>query len=172
MRIAGGNQETMDQEIAFAADAEFAQLVRKVETDCWAAALAAQVPYVPLVTAGWDKHPRRENPVSWERDHDYHAQAVFPATATPDEIARHLGDACAFVRQHPTLCPADTVVLYAWNEHDEGGWICPTWTPGGSADTRRLDAVGTVLQDKAPREPRCNHGSPQVFGQALRRKPS
>ncbi len=57
-------------------DAEFAQLARKAETDWWAAALAAQVPYVPLVTTGWDKHPRRENPVSWERGHDYHAQTV------------------------------------------------------------------------------------------------
>ena len=132
-------------------DAEFSQLVRRIETDYWAAALAAQVPYIPLVTTGWDKHPRRDNPVSWERDHDYHEQTVFPGTATPDEIARHLGDACVFVRQHPTLCPANTVILYAWNEHDEGGWICPTWTPEGMPDSRRLSAIATILRGETPR---------------------
>lgn len=21
---------------------------------------------------------------------------------------------------------ANTLIIYAWNEHDEGGWICPT----------------------------------------------
>ena len=137
--------EAVSHYAAGSADAEFAQLVRQVETDFWAVASAAQVPYVPLVTTGWDKHPRRDNPVSWERDHDYHAQTVFPATATPDEIARHLGDACAFVRQHPNLCPANTVILYAWNEHDEGGWLCPTWTPGGVPDSERLRAIATIL---------------------------
>jgi hypothetical protein len=51
-----------------------------------------------------------------------------------------------FVRQHPTLCPANTVIVYAWNEHDEGGWLCPTWTPGGVADARRLNEISTILR--------------------------
>lgn len=142
--------EAVSHYAACSADAEFAQLVRQVETDYWTAALAAQVPYVPLVTTGWDKQPRRENPVSWERDHAYHAQTVFPATATPDDIARHLDDACAFVRQHPSLCPANTVILYAWNEYDEGGWLCPTWTPGGAPDSQRLRAIASILRGEAP----------------------
>jgi arabinan endo-1,5-alpha-L-arabinosidase len=34
---------------------------------------------------------------------------------------------------------------------DEGGWLCPTWTPEGAPDTRRLDAIATVLRSEAVR---------------------
>jgi hypothetical protein len=96
------------------------------------------------VTTGWEKNPRKDHPVSWELDHDYHRQTVFPAVATPGEIAAHLGRSLEFVRRHPTICRANTVIVYAWNEHDEGGWLCPTWTPAGP-DARRLEAIGRVL---------------------------
>ena len=134
---------------AFGSEAPtFAGLVRQVETRYWQKAAEAMVPYVPLVTTGWDKQPRKENPVSWEKDHAYHRQAVFPARATPAEIASHLERALTFVQQHPRLCVANTVILYAWNEHDEGGWLAPTWTPGGKPDTARLEAIGGVLRAK------------------------
>ena len=127
------------------ADPTFAQLCQRVETDFWQNAATAHVPYVPLVTTGWDKMPRKEHPVSWELDHDYHQQTIFPATATPAEIASHLERALTFVRAHPDSCPADTVIAYAWNEHDEGGWRCPTWTPDGQPDSSRLEALGRLL---------------------------
>lgn len=128
------------------ADATFAQLCQRVETGFWQNAAAARVPYVPLVTTGWDKNPRKEHPVSWELDHDYHRQTVFPATATPAEIAAHLSRALTFVCEHLDVCPANTVIIYSWNEHDEGGWLVPTWTPEGTPDTSRLDAIADVLR--------------------------
>ena len=39
--------------------------------------------------------------------------------------------------------------MYAWNEHDEGGWPVPTWTPEGKPDTSRLDAIRRVLRPDA-----------------------
>ncbi len=127
------------------ADTTFAELCARVDTNFWQNAATAQTPYVPLVTTGWDKRPRKDHPVSWELDQDYHRQAVFPATATPAEIAAHLERALTFVRAHPAICPANTVIVYAWNEHDEGGWLCPTWMPDGKPDTSRLDALGALL---------------------------
>jgi hypothetical protein len=38
------------------------------------------------------------------------------------------------------------VLVYAWNEHDEGGWLCPTLNPDGTANTERLLALATVLK--------------------------
>jgi hypothetical protein len=49
-------------------DPTFAQLVQKAER-AWNNAATAGVPYVPLVTTGWDKEPRKLNPVSWELNH-------------------------------------------------------------------------------------------------------
>jgi len=130
------------------ADPTFAQLAQKAERT-WHIAATAGVPYVPLVTTGWDKEPRKLNPVSWELNATYHKQDVFPSVATPGEIASHLARAINLVRANPNICQAGTIIVYAWNEHDEGGWLCPTWTAQGP-DTSRLDAIRRIL-DPHPR---------------------
>ena len=124
----------------------FAKYVDGFERHAWANALATKTPYIPLVTTGWDKRPRQDHPVSWEKNPGYADQKSFPATATPKEITTHLSRALAFVQANPSVCPAQTIVIYAWNEHDEGGWLCPTWTPTGKPDTSRLDAIRAVLK--------------------------
>lgn len=128
------------------AEPVFSKYVEAFERHAWANALATKTPYVPLVTTGWDKRPRQDHPVSWEKNAAYADQKTFPATATPAELASHLGRAVAFVKAHPDVCPANTIIMYAWNEHDEGGWLCPTWTHSGQPDTSRLDAIRTVLR--------------------------
>ena len=124
----------------------FADLVRDLEQRYWQEAANAKIPCVPLVTTGWDKNPRRDNPVSWEKGHGYHSQTVFPARATPAEIAAHLERALAFVRQHPAVCQANATIVYAWNEYDEGGWLAPTRGQDGKPDNSRLAAVRQVLR--------------------------
>jgi hypothetical protein len=128
------------------AQATFAQLAESVEKYYWQQAAHAHVPCIPLVTTGWDKRPRKEHPVSWEKSQGYHKQEDFPSTAKPEEIAGHLERALAFVREHSDICAAKAVIIYAWNEHDEGGWLVPTWTPSGKPDTGRLDALRKVLR--------------------------
>ncbi|MEY4086593.1 MAG: hypothetical protein RLZZ405_781 [Verrucomicrobiota bacterium] len=128
------------------AEPVFAKYVDDFERHSWMNALSNQVPYVPLVTTGWDKRPRQDHPVSWEKDAAYANQRTFPATAKPDEIAVHLARALAFVKANPRICPARTLIIYAWNEHDEGGWLCPTWTPSGQADDSRVQAIRKVLR--------------------------
>jgi hypothetical protein len=144
--VAGRGFDAVSAYAKSGSQTEFRELSRSVERSYWRAAAEAQVPYVPLVTTGWDKRPRQDNPVSWERDHAYHRQRVFPSTATPQEIAVHLDRAVKFVKEHPTICIARTVIIYAWNEYDEGGWIAPTRGPDGVPDTRRLDAIRSILK--------------------------
>ena len=45
---------------------------------------------------------------------------------TPDEIAAHVRAAIAWTQANRDLNPANAVLIYAWNEHDEGGWLQPT----------------------------------------------
>ena len=128
------------------AEPVFSKYVDAFEKHSWANALTHQIPYIPLVTTGWDKRPRQDHPVTWEKNPRYASQQTWPATATPAEIAAHLARAIAFVKANPSVCPANTVIVYAWNEHDEGGWLCPTWTPSGQPDTSRLDALRRILR--------------------------
>ncbi|MCX7043970.1 MAG: hypothetical protein NTX50_00600 [Candidatus Sumerlaeota bacterium] len=141
----------------------FAQLTQSLENGPWQSALKANAPYIPLVTTGWDKNPRKDNPVSWEKDQPYHRQTVFPSTATPQEIASHLDHAITFVQDHPKICVANAIIIYAWNEHDEGGWLAPTWTPTGKPNTDRLDAIRKVLKRSA------NPAQPSAAADALPR---
>ena len=146
------------------ADATFSDLCRGVETRYWQNAAAAKVPYVPLVTTGWDKQPRKDNPVLWEKGDSYHQQNVFPSAATPAEIAAHLQRALAFVQKNPGVCVANAIIIYAWNEHDEGGWLEPTWTANGRSNTERLDAIARILKPDTNTAQRADAANPHAFG--------
>lgn len=128
------------------ADATYEALAREVENRYWKNAAGAGVPYIPMVTTGWDKRPRKDNPVTWEAGHSYHQQDVFPSAAEPREIASHLARALEFARDNRPICEANAIIIYAWNEHDEGGWLAPTWVPGGKPNTARLDAIRKILR--------------------------
>jgi hypothetical protein len=112
------------------------------EVNNWESHKATRKKVVPWVTSGWDPRPRYDNPVSWT--------TVGPndwiQTATAAEIANHLSDGLNWTRNYPASAEANTVLMYAWNEFDEGGWICPTLLGG----TARLDAIRNVIFSTAP----------------------
>lgn len=109
----------------------------------WSEMAATGVPVVPNGMTGWDRRPRIEHPPPFDPikvgPNDY----VIPGSAA--EIARHIDAAVSFVRSNERLCPSKHVLVYSWNECDEGGSVlCPTWSERG-ADHSLLDAVSAVL---------------------------
>ena len=71
---------------------------------------------------------------------------------TPDELAAHVTEALGWVDARTDVATAGTAIVYAWNEHDEGGWLCPTWTAAGPDETR-VDALAdavTVWDERLP----------------------
>ncbi len=67
---------------------------------------------------------------------------IDDVTATPAQLAQHLREALEWTRQNRDLNPANAILVYAWNENDEGGWLIPTLAEG----TTRLDALAKVLK--------------------------
>lgn len=113
----------------------------------WEKAADAGTPLVPLAMAGWDRRPRIEHPVPWDKKQKPGAGLDrYYQTPTPPELAAHIKEAMTWVDSHLQQCPARAVLIYAWNEHDEGGWLCPTRGADGKPDTGRLDAIRNVLQ--------------------------
>ncbi len=90
----------------------------------WNARLRDGVPFVPSVTCGWSPKPRFDNPVSWTTV----PENSWSEDATPDELYAHLTEALRYMQgaKVSSATNSNTVLIYAWNEHDEGGWICPT----------------------------------------------
>ncbi len=85
---------------------------------------------VPLINAGWDGRPRNYSGVWYQH-------------ATPVEVATAVKGGLDWVMENSSITPARTVLVYAWNEHDEGGWLCPTIDEGSA----RLDAIKKMLDD-------------------------
>jgi hypothetical protein len=112
--------------------AELADHTRRFWDQCAQAGLGV----VPLVMSGWDRRPRQENPVPWEHG-AWTADTLHFAPPTPDELGGLVRDALAWTAAHRNAAPAEAVLIYAWNETDEGGWLVPTRAEG----TARLDAL-------------------------------
>jgi len=72
---------------------------------------------VPLVNTGWDGRPRGYSGAWYEN-----AKAI--------EVANPVRAALDWNQANPNSARAQTVMIYAWNEYDEGGWLCPTKAEG------------------------------------------
>jgi len=91
---------------------------------------------------GWDRRPRVERPVPWEK---WQKPGVgvekFYRAPTPRELATHVRKAVHWLGANRSHAKAQIALIYAWNENDEGGWLVPTISEG----TARIDAVGKAL---------------------------
>ncbi|MBR0898205.1 hypothetical protein JQ616_24870 [Bradyrhizobium tropiciagri] len=123
----------------------FADLAKYAEKG-WNALAASQVPVVPTVMTGWDRRPRIEHPVPWEtsqRPGD--GITNFYTAPTKQELAGHLTQSINWVNSRAPDQRAPAVLIYAWNENDEGGWLVPTLP----CQTDRLEALREVLKATA-----------------------
>ncbi len=121
---------------------------------------------IPSVTTGYDTRPRIKNPVTWidgdptspnEWEWPYGNRYTLDAAAS--DIGAHLKDTLEYVKNNSQNTKANMVLSYAWNEHDEGGWICPTvkcdadgnvlYNEDGTAqvDTSRIEAFKNVIAE-------------------------
>lgn len=94
-------------------------------------------PYIPEVTAGWDKRP-------WEGPSGLNQRPgwYFP-DRTPAAFRQFLKSAIDWMDAHPEQTTKERLVLvYAWNELGEGGYIAPTQ---GDPDGRYLKALKSVV---------------------------
>ena len=122
----------------------------------WEAGQATSADVVPIVTAGWDDRTRVETKTPWTM-----GSTNYTLPPTPAELANHLDNALDWTSRHLTNgAPANTVLIYAWNENDEGGWLVPTLNPDGSTNADRL----TVLAAKLKNETKPN-ASPEKTSQ-------
>lgn len=95
---------------------------------------------VPLFTVGWDPSPRVQNPVPWccYPDTNYHSPC------TKEELLDAAKGFKNWLVENRQQCVPGHMLVFAWNEFEEGGWICPTLGADGQADFRRRDAFAAA----------------------------
>jgi hypothetical protein len=62
---------------------------------------------------------------------------------TAAELSLHLKHALMWVEANPDAASARAILIYAWNENDESGWLVPTFGDG----TWRLQATRKALRN-------------------------
>ena len=107
----------------------------------WAKLASTGAPVVPIAMVGWDTRPRHETAGPWYRAPTHPDQ--YYALATPDELAEHIRAAVRYIQDNPRACPSKVLLIYSWDECDEGGCLMPTHgDPTGS----HLSAIARIIR--------------------------
>lgn len=78
---------------------------------------------LPLAALGWDPRPRATGCAPWVPRGEGTSWTRAP---TPEEVVGAVRDGIDWLCQQPNKTRTRRVLLYAWNENSEGGWIVPT----------------------------------------------
>ena len=122
-------------------------------------ALATNVDIIPAFTTGRDTRARIETGVTWvdgdpkaTEDKDKPYANKYTLECTIEELEAHMAKVIHYTNSTPNS-KTNMVLSYGWNEHEEGGWLCPTITVDENgnpvynedgtikANTERLDAL-------------------------------
>lgn len=97
----------------------------------------AQQPHIPTLTVGWDKRP-------WEGERGLgQPEGAYYPDRTPEQFAEALKSAVHWMDEHPDQTTAERIVLlYAWNEFGEGGYLAPS---KADPDGAYLQAIQQVV---------------------------
>jgi hypothetical protein len=78
------------------------------------------MPIIPTIMAGWDKRP-------WEKPEKKSTNSVYYSDRTPEDFQHHVKNTINWVLKYPEQVTKEKLILiYAWNEMGEGGYIIPT----------------------------------------------
>lgn len=95
------------------------------------------LPYIPTMGTGYDMRP-------WAADHPTLPASDYWYTGiTPERIANQLREAIKWTKENKDDVLGNLLIMYAWNENGEGGWLTPTKSEG----TARLDAIKKVIKE-------------------------
>ena len=98
---------------------------------------------VPHFSMGWNPTPRIKHTVPWA----HYSDGIFAPPATEAQLLAAADRLKTWVREHRDICPTGHVLTFAWNEFEEGAWICPTIGPSADMpDTRYRDVFAKIAQ--------------------------
>ena len=102
------------------------------------------LPVIPHFSMGWNPTPRIKHTVPWTSYPD----GVYAPPATVEELFAAANRLKSWTEEHQTLCPTGHVLTFAWNEFEEGAWICPTLgKDAATPDTHYRDAFAQIAAD-------------------------
>ena len=105
----------------------------------WKKMLDSPLVNVPVVTRGWDSTPRCRTDVAWPFPRNEYPYTPVVVGNTPERFEALLRDAKQFAQHDPRRPFA--ILINAWNEWTEGGYLLPEAQDG----TKPLEAILKVF---------------------------
>ena len=96
---------------------------------------------IPLFTVGWDPTPRIETPIPWYS----YPKKRYAKDPTPEELEQGALRLAEWMRENRGRMAVDHVLTFAWNEFEEGAYLCPTLNPDDSANTDRVECFARIV---------------------------
>ena len=92
------------------------------------------VPVIPLFSAGWDPSPRIDSPVPWIR----YRSCRYAPRPTSEQMERSFAAFLSWCGENGDWLEGEYCTVFAWNEFEEGGYLCPTRGSDGKTDASVL----------------------------------
>ncbi len=114
---------------------------------------ANDIDIIPSFTAGRDTRARIRTGVTWcagdpkaieDNDKPYGNRYALPPS--DKELEDHIAFTLKYVEENPDITRSNMILSYGWNEHEEGGWLCPTLAVDENNNVIR-DENGNILPD-------------------------
>jgi len=95
---------------------------------------------IPTFTTGWNPSPRIDIPAPWcQYPDDRYAMA-----ATPAELMAGAVQLADWICSEASDAFIGHIMTFAWNEFEEGAWICPTYTENLHINTERIRVFAEI----------------------------
>ena len=95
---------------------------------------------IPTFTTGWDPSPRNDIPCPWCS----YPAGVYPAPASPVALMTGAVALANWICSEAREAFVGHIMTFAWNEFEEGAWICPTYREDLSIDTERVQVFAEI----------------------------
>lgn len=110
----------------------------------WTTMGSTGTPIVPICQTGWDTRPRIQRPPSFVKIKPHFGESAYVVAPSPAQLTAHLQAAVSYVTANPTICPSKAIIIYSWDECDEGGNALIPSYGGASPNTANITACGAV----------------------------
>ena len=97
---------------------------------------------IPMLSIGWNPMPRVEKPSPWVNYPD----GPYAPQPTETQIEKSFEKLTEFMDKNPDKTVAGYAMVYAWNEFEEGGYLCPTLKVDGEPNTAFLESFKRVRE--------------------------
>ena len=108
---------------------------------------------IPSFTTGRDTRARIRTGVFWcagdpnaKEDKDKPYRNMYALPPTNEELEKHIENTLKYVEENRDVTRPYMICSYGWNEHEEGGWLCPTLAVDENNDVIR-DEEGNIIPD-------------------------